>query len=428
MANATLSISQTLTVDPDLQEIQVKLWVAKRPGFPTSHIVNVSINNNIIYSFSPTSTIWTEFDSGRIDVSGFVSGTSIDLEIQTTSTIPADESTFFDKIEATGFYPISGIIPLVDAPIIAVDASLGNKFEVALTNSRTLGNPIGLIDGQELTFFFEQDLIGGHNINYDTKYIFPSGNVPTLTNTPQAIDILRGCVRNGFVFCDFIPDFQPQDFSTPVFWLKGDSLTQDNLGNTFTITGTLALDTSNAKFTSAISRTNSTEDNNDYIVVELSTTIVNQFTSDFTIQFWIRHNIPSTGSFGAMVLDSRSESTNDGDNFVIAIDETTDRLSFSVILGDGSIAATVETTTTLTPNQWYWIQIIRENNVLSINVDGSQEATTNTSVIVGVDRLVFFRNTFAPSASLVPFVGLVEDFQIYVNHAEPIYLPTGNLT
>jgi hypothetical protein len=66
-------------------------------------------------------------------------------------------------------YP-AGVVALVDAVTILVDASLGDVFEVTLGGSRTLGNPTFATDGQRLLFRIRQDGTGSRVLTLDTNY------------------------------------------------------------------------------------------------------------------------------------------------------------------------------------------------------------------------------------------------------------------
>jgi hypothetical protein len=68
-----------------------------------------------------------------------------------------------------------GIIALTDAATILVDATLfspGKMGSVTITNNRTLDNPTGAIDGQELQFRIREDAVGGWTCALGSKYRF----------------------------------------------------------------------------------------------------------------------------------------------------------------------------------------------------------------------------------------------------------------
>jgi hypothetical protein len=53
------------------------------------------------------------------------------------------------------------VVPLADAPVIAVSALLGNDFRVTLGGNRVMGLPVGPSDGQWASFELGQPLSGG---------------------------------------------------------------------------------------------------------------------------------------------------------------------------------------------------------------------------------------------------------------------------
>lgn len=83
-------------------------------------------------------------------------------------------------------------IALTDAATIVVDATLGSVFTCTLGGNRTLGNPTGAIDGQELIFRLRQDGTGSRTITLDTKYRLGSDIASvTLSTGANKTDYLR---------------------------------------------------------------------------------------------------------------------------------------------------------------------------------------------------------------------------------------------
>mgnify|MGYP000853883069 CR=1 FL=1 len=68
----------------------------------------------------------------------------------------------------------TGVVTLIDASMILVDATLGDIFIVTLAGNRTLGNPTGAVNGQRLTFRIRQDGSGNRTLAFDTKFRFGS--------------------------------------------------------------------------------------------------------------------------------------------------------------------------------------------------------------------------------------------------------------
>ncbi len=83
---------------------------------------------------------------------------------------------------------------LTDAATVAVNAALGEHFNVTLAGNRTLGNPTnapaaGLT--QMLVIRVKQDATGSRTLAYDTKYRFSTDiPSPTLTTTASKQDVL----------------------------------------------------------------------------------------------------------------------------------------------------------------------------------------------------------------------------------------------
>ena len=87
-------------------------------------------------------------------------------------------------------------VTLTDASTIAVDASLGNVFDVTITASRVLGNPTNLTDGQTLVFRIKEDSSGTRVLTFASAYDF---GVDTPSTDPIAADTMdiMTCVSDG---------------------------------------------------------------------------------------------------------------------------------------------------------------------------------------------------------------------------------------
>lgn len=209
------------------------------------------------------------------------------------------------------------------------------------------------------------------------------------------------------------------DTPAPNLFIQGDSLEQDALGRGLTVTGALSLNTVDAKFNSAIERTNSTNDNADYIVIDNGDDVFDFGTGDFTIQFWVNHNTPNTGSFDAAILETRNEGSNIGNEPYIYAERSGKQIAFTLV---GTSITVVSSSVVV--NQWFWIQIIRSGTDLKIYVNGVEEDSITSSENIVAPRAVLFRNSFTTGSSLAPFVGLIEDFQVFKGTALSPNLPT----
>jgi len=83
-------------------------------------------------------------------------------------------------------------VTLTDAATIAVDASLGNSFEVTLGGNRTMGEPSSPLDGQTIVFLIKQDATGGRTLAWNAKFKWPSATAPTLSTGANDVDMVTG--------------------------------------------------------------------------------------------------------------------------------------------------------------------------------------------------------------------------------------------
>jgi hypothetical protein len=87
------------------------------------------------------------------------------------------------------------VVFLRDAPIIAVDASLGDDFRVTLGGDRTMASPSHSVDGQKIIFQITQGAGGDHTIAWGKAYEFAESLPrPELSTSPGHTDVL------GFIY------------------------------------------------------------------------------------------------------------------------------------------------------------------------------------------------------------------------------------
>ncbi len=86
------------------------------------------------------------------------------------------------------------VVALTDAPVIAVNAALGNDFRVTIVASRTMGNPSSPINGQQIIFQITQGP-GGSTITWGSSYEFSTDlPQPALSTSAGQTDLL------GFIY------------------------------------------------------------------------------------------------------------------------------------------------------------------------------------------------------------------------------------
>jgi hypothetical protein len=87
---------------------------------------------------------------------------------------------------------VGNVRTLTDQATITPDFSLGNNYVLTLGGNRTLANPTNLIAGQSGTIVITQDGTGSRTLNYGGFWKYPGGfgNIPLLTTTAGAVDVL----------------------------------------------------------------------------------------------------------------------------------------------------------------------------------------------------------------------------------------------
>jgi len=89
------------------------------------------------------------------------------------------------------------VVTLADATSVVPDLNTSNVFAVTLAGNRTLAAPTNTSTNIGATghIFIVQDATGGRTLSYNTAYQFPDGDVPVLTSTSGAVDVLFYAVR-----------------------------------------------------------------------------------------------------------------------------------------------------------------------------------------------------------------------------------------
>ena len=89
------------------------------------------------------------------------------------------------------------VVTLTDAASVVPNLNTSNVFAVTLAGNRTLAAPTNTSTNIGATghIFIVQDATGGRTLSYNTAYQFPDGDVPVLTSTSGAVDVLFYAVR-----------------------------------------------------------------------------------------------------------------------------------------------------------------------------------------------------------------------------------------
>lgn len=88
-------------------------------------------------------------------------------------------------------YVAPAVAALTFGSSIAVNAALGNAFNLTLTASTgTIANPANPVDGQVVRFRVSQDGTGSRTVAWGTAYDFGAGSAPTLSTAASKVDIV----------------------------------------------------------------------------------------------------------------------------------------------------------------------------------------------------------------------------------------------
>ena len=137
---------------------------------------------------------------GTLTVAGAVSLAST-LNVAGATSV-GGAATFSSTVTVSGkgkfmtgaFAPV---VTLADAASVVPDLNTSNVFAVTLAGNRTLAAPTNTSTNIGATghIFIVQDATGGRTLSYNTAYQFPDGDVPVLTSTSGAVDVLFYAVR-----------------------------------------------------------------------------------------------------------------------------------------------------------------------------------------------------------------------------------------
>lgn len=88
------------------------------------------------------------------------------------------------------------VTTLTDAATIVVDASLGPKYEVTITDNRTFGAPINDVAGQDIQIVIFQDGTGGRTLTFHTDWV-NCGKRYQPARAPNSASLLRAAARGS---------------------------------------------------------------------------------------------------------------------------------------------------------------------------------------------------------------------------------------
>ena len=91
--------------------------------------------------------------------------------------------------------PIAGFGPantITDGATQTWDMTGGSVFQWTLGASRTMSEPTGMADEQQITIRVVQDSTGSRLVTWPATFAWPAATAPTLTTTASKMDIVTG--------------------------------------------------------------------------------------------------------------------------------------------------------------------------------------------------------------------------------------------
>lgn len=189
---------------PDLDDSGidgVDVQVTGSAAASTVTILNLTGSGGIVVSVSETPAGTAFIDISGTLPTGDVVGPAISTDnavarfnlatgklIQDSSVIvdDADNISGISNLTASANIRVEGqagstLKELTQAGTINTDANRGNVFEVNLTGSAVLANPINLISGHTYIWLIKQPMTATGSLTYGSSFVFPRDITPTLT-------------------------------------------------------------------------------------------------------------------------------------------------------------------------------------------------------------------------------------------------------
>jgi len=189
-------------------------------GFQINSSTSAYLNGSTIaemaaesIGLSGSSSIALHSELGSVQLSAS-SGTQI------TGTLGVDGATTLGttsvqgnlSVESGQAYAVMYGTTIENSGSVSVNLNNGTSqiFFVNATNV-TMSNPTNGQDGGVYNFIFKQDVTGSRALTFGSKYLFPGGTLPTLTEAANAVDVVSciytGDVDGGALLCSAVNNF-----------------------------------------------------------------------------------------------------------------------------------------------------------------------------------------------------------------------------
>ena len=354
-------ISQGFKVGVTTTVTKVRLWL-KKTGTPGgTDTVTLEIHTDD--SGKPSGTPVTNATSAAVDISDTIT-TSYAWVTFTFTTNPTLTAGTQYHLVLTGAFTISdtayiswgadnydvvfanGSMAYYDGSTWVVDSNYDACFEVYITGGLS-GN-----DATALWDFASKNMILG--IFGTTLYKMDKGSAGTPDGTWDSV----GGSSVWDTYTKAMLHFEGSDESTTF---------TDEIGKTWTASGTAQIDTGQKKFNSA---SGMFDGDSDYISTPDSDDF-NIGSGSFTIDFWVRPHTFGTGS------DGICGQYEDADNFWgIEFEGASGENLYFVHKDGGVVRLTFSATHSMSVDTWYHVALVRDGNTFTFYVNGSSIGTT----------------------------------------------------
>lgn len=182
----------TLTVNAKINGV-TKLTAILSAGNPESNFATASIDTHLLVQGDEVSIEVVgdaSYDNASLDITGLV----VNVTMADGSAAVVPNFALLDVPQTFSAGQAIAQVTLADGVGIAVDADLGNNFDLELTQNSDLANPTNVVAGMVLNFAVRQDGVGGFTLGYGSAFLFPGG-APTVTATALAEDMISCYVR-----------------------------------------------------------------------------------------------------------------------------------------------------------------------------------------------------------------------------------------
>lgn len=153
-------------------------------GATNKYFSAARVLSTVLAGFSAASSAAVEMSDTILVALGKLQGQISNLATALAGKISAGSVNTFTAAQR------GGVVELTDADPIVPDFDLANNFSLTLGGNRTLANPTNQVAGQSGSIRIVQDAAGSRMLAFGTTWKFAGGEVPALSTSAGAVDLL----------------------------------------------------------------------------------------------------------------------------------------------------------------------------------------------------------------------------------------------